>query len=102
MDVHTALIVPAMTDQAGQCRIVSRAGNWPNALDDYRKSPQKWKEVGLMNSQGRLVCVDDSNLRVELQDCEPLMAGLVTAYARAPQQPASTFVPHKAVFGARA
>lgn len=95
MDIHTALIVPAMTDQAGQCRIVSRPGKWPNALQDYRQSPNAWKEVGLMNSRGRLVCVDDSNLREELQDCEPLMAGLTTTYARASKQSEAVFVPHQ-------
>jgi len=82
MNVHTALIVPAFSDQAGQCRIVSRPGKWPDALTAYRANDKAWKEVGLMNSRGHLVHADDANLRLELQDCEPLMAGLVVTYDR--------------------
>ncbi|HDR9105374.1 hypothetical protein [Paraburkholderia sp. A3RO-2L] len=71
-------IVPAMTDQAGQCRIVAREGSVPSARDDYRRNPQAWKEIGIMNSQGRLVCLEADNLAAydELKACEPLMAGL--------------------------
>ncbi|KVP75343.1 hypothetical protein WJ96_06165 [Burkholderia ubonensis] len=67
-----------MTDQAGQCRIVSREGKVASARDDYRRNPNAWKEIGLMNSRGRLVCVEADNLAVvdELKSCEPLMAGL--------------------------
>ncbi|KVP39703.1 hypothetical protein WJ87_05835 [Burkholderia ubonensis] len=67
-----------MTDQAGQCRIVSRDGKVASARDDYRRNPDAWKEIGLMNSRGRLVCIEADNLAVvdELKACEPLMAGL--------------------------
>lgn len=72
----TAYIVPALTDISGQCRIVMADGNVGNARDSYRAYPDLWKEVGLMNSQGQLVCCENiGNLRQELEDCAPLMAG---------------------------
>lgn len=74
----TYYIVPAWSDQAGQCRIVSREGDVENAPDSYRQRPEQWKEAGRMNSQGRLVCLDGTALAVaEFRDCEPLAAGLV-------------------------
>lgn len=71
-------IVPAMTDQAGQCRIVAREGRVRSARDDYRRDPAAWKEIGIMNSRGRLVCLSADNLAIvdELKSCEPLMAGM--------------------------
>lgn len=71
-------IVPALTDQAGQCRIVSRDGKVTSARDDYRRNPSAWHEIGLMNSRGNLVCISADNLAIvdELKSCEPLMAGL--------------------------
>lgn len=85
MNVHTALIVPAFSDQAGQCRIVARPGKWPDALASYRENDKLWKDVGLMNSRGALVYANDKNLRDELRDCEPLMAGLTVTYC--PEEP---------------
>ncbi len=75
----TVYIVPAMTDQAGQCRIVSREGEVASARDDYRHNPDAYKEIGIMNSRGKLVCIVADNLDVvdELKACEPLMAGMV-------------------------
>jgi hypothetical protein len=74
----SVFIVPALTDMAGQCRIVARSGEVSSARDDYRANPQAWREIGLMNSHGRLVCLDADNLVVidELKACEPLAAGL--------------------------
>lgn len=74
----TVYIVPAWSDQAGQCRIASRPGKVENARDDYRNNPDAWKDIGIMNSQGRLVCIDSSNKNVyrELMECSPLAAGL--------------------------
>jgi hypothetical protein len=68
-----------MTDQAGQCRIVSRQGEVDSAGDDYRRNPDAYREIGIMNSRGELVCIEADNLDVvdELKACEPLMAGMV-------------------------
>lgn len=72
----TYYIVPAWSDQAGQCRIVARRGRHENARQDYRAHPECWKEVGLMNSLGKLVSLDAPAATVqEFRDCEPLMAG---------------------------
>jgi hypothetical protein len=75
----TVYIVPAMTDQAGQCRIVAREGEVDSARDDYRRNPDTWQEIGIMNSRGKLVCIEAANLDIvdELKASEPLMAGLV-------------------------
>lgn len=73
----TVYIVPAVTDQGGQCRIVSRPSKVRNARDDYRHNPSVWGEIGLMNSRGMLVCiVGDVSIMDELKSCEPLMAGM--------------------------
>ncbi len=79
-------IVPAMTDQAGQCRIVSREGRVASARDDYRRNPAAWQEIGFMNSRGKLVCINAENpaLVEELKACEPLMAGLQITIVEAP------------------
>lgn len=72
----TLYIVPALTDQAGQCRIVACDGKVANARDSYRNYPRLWAEVGLVNSQGKLVCLDaPKHVWDELKDCEPLAAG---------------------------
>jgi len=70
-------IVPALTDQAGQCRIVFREGFTGSARDDYRSQPDAWSDVGLMNSRGQLVCLQaPAQVAKEFKDCEPLMAGM--------------------------
>ncbi|MFI0610078.1 MAG: hypothetical protein ACH37Z_19565 [Anaerolineae bacterium] len=71
------LIVPAFSDQAGQCRIVCRQGPLvKDALLHYRANPQEWRESGLMNSRGSLVCMDaPKDVIAEFKACEPLMAG---------------------------
>lgn len=85
----TLLIVPALTDIAGQCRIVAFPGRNTNALKDYRANPGQWYEVGLMNSQGKLVHIDaGSEVREDIKSCEPLMAGLVFHYDRLHPAPA--------------
>lgn len=72
----TMYIVPAFSDQAGQCRIVAREGQVADARADYQKNPKAWKEAGLMNSRGKLVCLQGTAEMVqEFRDCEPLMAG---------------------------
>ncbi|WOB06496.1 hypothetical protein [Piscinibacter gummiphilus] len=79
----TYLIVPALTDQAGQCRIV-RTFTQLGACDPlthYRRWPEDWGEVGLMNSSGKLICFDGpQSVCEEIESCQPLMAGLVFTY----------------------
>lgn len=83
---RTYLIVPAVTDQGGQCRIVARDHAKqqpfaPSALAQYRDNPDDWKEVGLMNSRGRLVCLQAHRLvHEELADCAPLAAGMTFTF----------------------
>lgn len=73
----TYLIVPAWSDQASQCRIVKREDDIDDALADYRKDDSKWKEVGIMNSLGNLVCfTGPKEHRQEFVDSIPLSAGL--------------------------
>lgn len=74
----TYYIVPAWSDQAGYCRIVSREGSTGDVPNNYRHHSEQWKEAGRMNSQGKLVCLDGSKAAwQEFRDCEPLAAGLV-------------------------
>ena len=74
----TFLIVPAMTDQAGQCHIVAAEGSHPKALESYRREPSLWRDAGLMNSRGKLVWVENiGDIRQQMLDCEPLMAGCI-------------------------
>lgn len=75
----TLFIVPALTDQAGQCRIVGSPGIFQSASHNYQANPSAWQEVGLMNSRGELVCLNKRYSAAggwaELKDSEPLMAG---------------------------
>lgn len=71
---QTLYIAPAMTDQAGQCRIYSADGKVHDAARLYRQQPNLWKEVGIMNSRGKLVCCEVAFH--EIRDMEPLMAGM--------------------------
>lgn len=73
----TYLIVPAWSDQAGQCRIAKRLGDIGDALKDYRAEPDAWEDVGIMNSRGSLVCLDaPGHIYQEFKSMEPLMAGV--------------------------
>ena len=56
--MHTLFIVPAFSDQAGQCRIVARAGRMTDCLTSYRLIPEQWREVGLMDSAGNVRCIE--------------------------------------------
>jgi len=78
--MKTVYIVPAFSDQAGQCRIVATVTGQrlQNVSRDYNHYPDKWREVGIMNSQGKLVCYDGKSEEfAEIKACEPLAAGLV-------------------------
>lgn len=77
----TFVVVPAWSDQAGQCRIVSRLHNQGEAairpgLSDYRRKPELWKEAGLMRSDGTIRCLDALTAELEvINDAAPIMAG---------------------------
>lgn len=75
----TLYIVPAWSDQAGQCRIVGIEQVVPNAAVSYRTQPSIWLDVGVMNSRGDLVCLaprfGGAGGFQMLQDSQPLMAG---------------------------
>ena len=74
-------IVPALTNLGGQCRIVATSQDIASPKDDYRENPGRWKEVGLMNSAGRLVCMQAGReIIADIKACEPLMAGMVFRY----------------------
>ena len=79
-------IKPALSKQAGQCRIYrkhfdSRDGRPPSVIGDYDDDPGSWREVGLMSSRGRLVCLDaEQDIVEDIRACEPLMAGLHFTY----------------------
>lgn len=70
----TLYVVPAFSDQAGQCRIVARDGDH-GARDSYRANPNNWREVGLMDSRGNIRCIEPEF--AALRDDVPLMAGTV-------------------------
>lgn len=75
--MKTYYIVPSWSDQAGQCRIVSREGKIQDARADYQDNPRLWAEAGIMNSRGALVCLDGrKEAWAVFKDCEPLMAGM--------------------------
>lgn len=70
-------IVPAWSDQAGQCRIVSRQVEGRiDASASYRAAPELWAEAGIMNGRGKIVCLNDKHAFEEMSQDEPLMAGM--------------------------
>jgi hypothetical protein len=78
--MKTVYIVPALTDQAGQCRMVATVTftSIRNPAMDYRDYNDKWRECGIMNSKGKLVCYDGKpEESAHIQSCEPLMAGMI-------------------------
>lgn len=77
--VTTLYIVPAWSDQAGQCRIVAREGQWA-ARDSYLVNASKWLEVGLMDSRGKVRCIEPEF--ASLREDEPLMAGTQYRFPR--------------------
>ncbi|CDQ10682.1 conserved hypothetical protein [Acidithiobacillus ferrivorans] len=74
--MQTVYIVPASTDQAGQCRIVAAKGTFDSPRDSYQAHPELWKEIGIMNSAGKIVCLQATpQMTDSMKDCEPLIAG---------------------------
>jgi len=81
----TYLIVPPVTDDPNpnQARIYSRehADHLAFGLRDYRDNPDHWKEAGLINHQGKLVCLDaPPTIYQDMKDQEPLMASTSHTY----------------------
>lgn len=79
----TYLIVPAVTDLAGRCRIVSRRHDKDlhYGLADYRNKPEQWAEAGAMTSRGKLVHFAGTPEQFnDVKSCEPLAAGLTFTY----------------------
>lgn len=75
--MHTVYIVPAWSNQAGQCRIVAREGFIEHPSRDYKEHPSSWTEVGSMNSRGELVCLSAIGEAFrEIKCCEPLIGGM--------------------------
>ena len=83
MTYTTIYIKPALTDQAGQCRIYSTQAIFNSTAGrHYDQHPHLWNEVGIMSSRGKLVCFDGPDFqRQDLLDCQPLMAGLTFTYS---------------------
>lgn len=79
----TIYIAPSAGDiHHPQCRVYQFPGYISaSAGDHYRKNPELWLDVGLVNYQGKLVCFSGpSEQRQELVGCQPLMAGLVLKF----------------------
>ena len=77
----TINIAPAFSDQAGQCRIYRHDGNPDDARASYRFQPDEWREVGVMNSRGKLVCFEGTNEQhQDLVNTQPLIARLCFSY----------------------
>jgi hypothetical protein len=84
----TYVVVPAWSDQAGQCRIVARVHDQGEAavrpgLQDYRRNPNKWWDVGLMGSDGTIRCLQARpNERAIINEAVPIMAGTAFHFER--------------------
>lgn len=64
--------------ETSQQRIVSRRARCPLGLNDYRHAPDGWAEAGLVNAQGRVVCLSaPRRVLDELRECEPIRGVLV-------------------------
>lgn len=68
-----------------QARIYAHSGPWPTVMsvgEHYKRFPNAWREVGLMNYQGMLVCFEGPDVqRQELLASQPLMAGTAFLFA---------------------
>lgn len=74
--MDTLFILPALTNIAGRCRILAAQGRIDAPHSSYKNYPQLWREVGLMNFEGKVVCLEAGpQTWQEIKDCEPLMAG---------------------------
>lgn len=81
---HVLYIVPGNT----RCRVVharqdmDEFPSW-SARESYAKHPQHWSEVGLVNAQGKVVCMSETipkKVQEQILNDQPLMGGLVYTY----------------------
>ena len=78
----TYLVLPAPAPvgpvETSQLRIVSRRASCPLTLADYRHAPDLWAEAGLVNADGRVVCLDaPARVYAEFLDLQPIRPPLV-------------------------
>ncbi len=84
--IEIIYIAPSAGEEthAAQARIYSACFDRrapASVRDHFRASPGEWKEVGLMNFEGKLVCFEGTDeQRQELLDSQPLMAGAYLTY----------------------
>ena len=86
----TYLIVPGETPFSGdpnpaQARIYARehGEHLAPGLREYRDCPEQWKEAGLINSKGELVCLDaPAEIYADMRDQQPLMASTSYTYTK--------------------
>ena len=83
--IEIIYIAPSAGEEhAAQARIYSACFDCrppASVRDHFRANPGEWKEVGLMNFDGKLVCFDGTaEQRQELLDSQPLMAGAYLTY----------------------
>ena len=87
MPTTVIYIAPAAGDtHHPQCRIYrAEFGGYINAdgiRTHYRNHPERYGEVGLVSSQGRLVSFEGTRQQLDdLTNAQPLAAGLVFTYA---------------------
>lgn len=75
--VTTYLVLPLPAPvgpvQTSRQRIVSRRASCPLTLADYRHAPDLWAEAGLVDADGRVVCLSaPTRVLAELRECEPI------------------------------
>lgn len=59
-------------------RVVCADGHVVGALRSYRSNPDAWREAGIVNSRGDLVCLDGPDcIRTDMRDAQPIAGGNV-------------------------
>lgn len=74
----TLYVAPNVTDRGTHNRIYAAtvADSVNSAWYSFKNNPRIWKEVGLINSEGKLVCLAAcKDVWDEVKSCEPIIAG---------------------------
>lgn len=84
MAFTTYLVLPCPTQlgplKTSRQKIVSCISGLPLTLSDYRENSSRWSDVGIVNSEGYIVCLDSSpEVLQEFRECEPIF-GILTVY----------------------